>query len=505
VTGLAGDAVRTSGHRIRNSANAVAISAARGLGTADELVTVIGELGQRAAGTLTTNLPSSISIGRYQDVLNLASIYDEASELLQVQKLNPAHWDELIEEDIAALAAEEFGRQRARLLRSSPDGHIAPHLLEQARAASLLYAQDPKRVAQRFGQHFDDAHLALHASELNPNMLDDRFIVRLADAIPGIDSVPDSIVNKLAAWEGIKGTIFTTWLTLRPAWSVINTIDSTLRAVSLGMRPWDDLGTLFLGNWKAISASDVPLRTQLFETFLNTVKSGDEAISRTVIERASQGKRTNIVSLILDAGRNHWRATAQNKPVIKKLGAISTMAWKALDGGFADYNTLMEASLRVRVTSGHYIKTFDALNSAASAKLLKGLADDGLSEAGLEQVKQAIAQSGSQASWFEALLNTLAGQGGASKVRFSALMPSDFRMMMARNGVRNDLYYSTMLSMLDDLETTMRRAARTGGADDVIAAMDEFFADVVTKFEEAADAVRQSPIHAKRVKQLTTL
>jgi len=487
VDWLKGDSVRAAGSKLKNMANDVALQAARAAdssfpvlatGSARSAREIIEALGRAAMGS-TEKLPSTISLGRVEQVMRLGRMSDNAT-LGSVMRIHPENWGELWDEAVSVVYEKEYLRLMDDLKRQY--GDTIPNS-ELGRISNLATERSnkPRLVAEQWGRNFQTAHNAIHASSIDPRFMEDQMIVRIAEFWGYVPQDGAKLVAIADFLGSMRNRLYQFWLSLRPGWTWINYTDSIFRYLVMGGHVLDDFGGLWRANWERLLESEM-VKTDLLETLQKAISIADpeDILRPTVIERALRGDKTGIPSLVVDAAKQRLREVFspnyKHGAFHKWIVGVGGTPFAALSGGLFDANALMEASLRVRLSLNYYFDAFDNLMATKLDDVLKRMADSGIDENSLARLQSAIAQSYDNGAMLEDFMQVLAGKRPVGdRIASYAVVPHEFVKMMEEHGVPRSMRSVLFNDFVKDLQEGMNYLGRNASIDDQVKFIDDFF------------------------------
>jgi len=460
------------------------------------------------------SFPANVSEMHLNNARKLISIYDETSELPQVRKINPDNWGGLVDEAYQIIWQNEYNRAMLDLRKSSPETSIRELQSIAARNADVI-ASKPKLVAREFGNFFEDAYRAIHQTPLGPSTLDDNPFMELSKKL-GVDFSWAGKGFKL--FYGARNFLFEWWLSLRPAWTAINYIDSSVRSLISGAKLYDGLGFLNFVNVKKLLGRNL-IREEFLSTFTRGLKEVEEGTSirlEPAVDRLLRGRRFTWgpLSVFNDARKETilaQRAVDQGRLPTGSAGKVARWLWdqmviakQTLNRGAIDINSLIEFGLRERVFATHYDNAIVPMDKLGIQKLVDRLTELGASPDTIQALRKLWFYAGDDADHLKELLDSAIHSAERPQTTrlFSEILPDNFEEGLEALGVDRRLRELIFKPIIHEVEDIIRNSPNTQSAvsdiesyiNDSIRAVNDEFLRHIDELASQPSVVREESI-----------
>lgn len=437
----------------------------------DEAIEQIVRTADPKLSPMFQGLPEGLTELHLRNVRRLINVFDPESTLSSVQKINPERAGEWVTDAFDIVWNREYRRALDSMASANPKWGHRKVQAEAARHADLI-ASKPKLAAREMGNRFEEAYRAVHQSPVGPSTLDDNFFIALSRQV-GVDDAFNAQGIKLGfkAFYGLRNILFPMWLSLRPAWTVINVVDSTVRSLISGAGLFDDIGTL----WRVNSRRLLNSRNLLQEEFTTAFSRGLREVDETTIalepaiDRILRGHdfKWGFLSFINAARKEsaiERKLARQAKVPTTSVGNVvrwvadqTKSAGSMITRGFIDVNSGVEFGLRERVFAKHFRKSFGAMDAYNLDIMLRKMKAEGVDDDTLSVFEKLWALSNDDSEKFADLVEAMTGARRGSEARTtSEILPDNFNDLLDTHGVDRRLRPLVIRPVLDEVELIIR-------------------------------------------------
>ncbi len=466
---------------------------------------------------LSAHARSPLQVQNAKDLINL---YDPTSEVAAMKRINPDNIGALVEDAYRFVWDQEYKRA-LRELKTINDPPLPTRQLEAeaARIADQI-SSDPVPVGRALSVFYEQAWRSSKTTNLGQQTLDDNIFVQFGK-LTGTEGGIDKMKSGFKWYYGVRNELFAWWLGGRPAWTSINYQDSTIRALSTGMRMFDDMGNAHAVNIERLLARNLQ-RAEFTSTMVLALKGSDDAdlLIEPTIHKALRGQKFKWgpLSHVLDKRRDEIilrmaMRDAMGVPknqvaaVTRFISDQTSIMKNSLIKGNVALNEVTEHGLRQKTFAKLFDDAFEPMDAHSLEVMVEKATEMGADEATIGVLRKLWLMGGDDAEKLSTLLTVRNTQGraGTRPVAFSELLPDNFEEVLHRLMVDRRLRTLVFRPIMEANEASLLRHGGDGpsAADDVAETMadairgvnDEFtthaddFVPQPTRIDDAADPV----------------
>lgn len=459
------------------------------IGTTRGLDQMIEVLASAAKGNpdAIAELPASVT-RRWQVLARgLQDLYNPNMSEAWMQRINPDNWGQLIDDAYNIIFQRSYDRAIRDTIRDFPNLPVAQQV-SKAKAIAEEIASKPRLVAGEFAQNFETVYRRLHETKLGPETLDDNPIWQFMKRI-GVNMEGDMELGRGAfkLFYGFRNHLFEWWLGLRPGWTAINYLDSTVRFLLSGGKLYDDMGTLHSINTRRLLGRNL-LREEFKTAFSRAIHEleGELDYVEPIVERALQGQRFKYgpLSLLTDARRQiiaEKRAVRQARSATDNLlQKILRWSWdqvgmtkNILARGAVNTNALIEFGLRTRLSIQKFDSVFWTMDQFNLEKIVDDMVQLGATPDTISAFRKAWLASADDVEKAAEFMNILGGSGRRSERLFSQILPDNWEDILQKNGVDRRMRALIFRPIVEDIEDVLRKVKPEGRVQAVTEYVDE--------------------------------
>ena len=455
-------------------------------------------------------LPATITPRWLQTTRGLMDVYDPALDVPWMKKLAPDNWGRLVEQGYDTVFMREYDRAFREISVRMSSGTPTWKIASEAQAAAEAIASKPRLIAQEFGHNFETAYRRVHATRLGPETLDDNPIWQLAKTMGiNVNQEMDAAKGVFKFFYGFRNTMFEWWLGLRPGWTAINYIDSTVRFLISGGNLMDDLGTLHSVHAQRLLGRNL-LREEFKTAFSRGLRvvEGDFDYVEPVVDRILRGHKFKygIFSILGDARRTIQAERKGLRPASEtgKLGRVLRWIWgqagmtkDILARGAVNVNAIVEFGLRTRLAAKKFDDVFWTMDKLSLEKVIDQLTLSGAAPETVNAFQKAWLAGADNVEKAKEFMSILGGRGRRSERLFSQMLPDDWEEMLRRNGVDRRLRALVFRPIIEDLEELLNISPRTAkgiNIDTAVQDINDYMDEAIQKIEQELVARTNDPV-----------
>ena len=465
---------RSASNLIQKLAQGTEQSLTGPIGTTRGLDQMIEVLASAAKGNpdAIAELPASVTNRWRVLARGLQDLYNPNIPDAWMQRINPDNWGQLIDDAYNIIFQRNYERAIRDIIRDFPDLPVFQQV-SKAKAIAEETASKPRLIAGEFAQNFETVYRRLHETKLGPETLDDNPLWQFMQRV-GVNMEGDMKIGRgvYSLFYGFRNHLFEWWLGLRPGWTAINYLDSTVRFLLSGGKLYDDIGTLHSVNTRRLLGRNL-LREEFKTAFSRGINEleGELEYIEPIVERALQGQRFKYgpLSLLTDARRQIIAEKAavrvRRSATDNLLQKILRWSWdqvgmtkNILARGAVNTNALIEFGLRTRLAVKKFDDVFWTMDQFNLDKIVDDMVQLGATSETVSAFRKAWLASADDVEKAAEFMNLLGGSGRRSERLFSQILPDNWEDILLKNGVDRRMRALIFRPIIEDVEDVLRSA-----------------------------------------------
>jgi len=346
-----------------------------------------------------------------------------------LKAVRPENWGTIINKIGQDMYNAEVERLTAKFVSEGMTAALARE--EAGRAAGKWIATQKNEIMRAFSDKIRSALRGLNVNEPTGLMKDNLLILAFGEDFFKEHKLISSSIKSLQTW----GTIFrNAWvesvLSFNPRWAMRNWIDSTFRAVVTGRSPYESMSLIWsqltdLSKNLGAMASDLGMESmaEAGENFSRMELSAAEGIAQRLI----RGDYTGIHPAFLPV-RLMWDEFTRMRG--EGITNPLRLLYKSWTGGWSDFSSALEMSLRARMIHTEFFRVYEALDTTAIKKVEAALRALGADDDTVEIALQVYRRAGTDTDKMGTLLKSLGGESVKGRM-VQSMFISDTVMQLA--------------------------------------------------------------------------